>query len=64
MYRAERVEILVEEPSMQVFLRGLLPIVLPEGFALDFNCFIRPHQAQIPKPQSFRTRQDFGTLTR
>lgn len=49
---------------MQVFLRGLLPIVLPEGFALDVNCFIRPHQAQIPKPQSFRTRQDFGTLTR
>lgn len=31
---------------MQVFLRGLLPKVLPEGFALDHNCFIRPHQGK------------------
>lgn len=46
MYRAERLEILVEEPSMQVFLRGLLPRLLPEGFALDVNCFIRPHSGK------------------
>lgn len=44
--RAERVEILVEEPSMEAFLTGLLPRVLPEGFELSKNCFIRPHQGK------------------
>ncbi len=50
-----QLEILVEEPSMEVFLRGILPAVLPDGFALDENCFIRAHegkshlQKEIPK---------------
>lgn len=39
-------EILVEEPSMEHFLRGLLPEVLPEGYLLDQNCFIRPHEGK------------------
>lgn len=41
-----QVEILVEEPSMELFLRGLLPRVLPVGFAIDDNCFIRPHEGK------------------
>lgn len=30
--REARVEILVEEPSMEHFLRELLPVVLPDGY--------------------------------
>lgn len=44
--RQEYLEILVEELSMEYFLRDLLPDVLPEGFILDENCFIRPHQGK------------------
>lgn len=40
------VEILVEEPSMAVFLTGLLPRILPDGYTLNDNCFIRPHQGK------------------
>lgn len=29
---------------MEYFLRGLLPRILPIGFDLDRNCFIRPHE--------------------
>lgn len=42
----ERLEILVEEPSMEFFLRGLLPRVLPAQFRLDENCFIRAHEGK------------------
>lgn len=55
------VEILVEEPSMENFLRVILPQLLPEKYAVDRNCFIRPHegkshlQKSIPKKvQSYR----------
>ena len=40
---------------MENFLRGILPDILPEGFIIDQNCFIRPHegksdlQKSIPK---------------
>lgn len=44
--REARVEILVEEPSMEHFLRELLPVVLPDGYLLDQNCFIRPHEGK------------------
>ena len=44
--REVRVEILVEEPSMEHFLRGLLPKLLPDGYLLDHNCFIRPHEGK------------------
>lgn len=44
--RNERVEILVEEPSMEVVLRHLLPRILPLGYVLDENVFIRPHQGK------------------
>ena len=41
-----QVEILVEEPSMEFFLRGVLPSLLPEGISLDENCFIRAHEGK------------------
>ena len=42
----DRLEILVEEPSMAEVLRGLLPGILPNGWELDVNCFIRPHEGK------------------
>lgn len=41
-----RLEILTEEKSMEVFLRGLLPRILPDGFILDSNCFIHSHEGK------------------
>lgn len=41
-----QIEILVEEPSMKVFLSAVLPKILPEGFGLNINCFVRPHQGK------------------
>ncbi len=41
-----RIEILVEEPSMEAFLRNLLPRILPKGIVVDTNCFIIPHQGK------------------
>ncbi|HMO39096.1 MAG TPA: hypothetical protein PKC76_10215 [Saprospiraceae bacterium] len=49
-----QVEILVEERSMKNVLDIILPQVLPTGYQLGVNCFIRPHegkqdlQKQIP----------------
>lgn len=40
------IEILTEEPSMEYFLRGLLPRILPDDYAVDVNCFIRPHEGK------------------
>ena len=37
MTAAQRLEFLVEEPSMEAFLRGLLPRLLPEGCAFDIR---------------------------
>lgn len=39
-------EIFTEERSMENFLRGLLPRILPSDFQLDINCFIRPHEGK------------------
>jgi hypothetical protein len=44
--RNTTVEILVEEPSMKNVLDIILPQILPEGYALGVNCFIRPHQGK------------------
>ena len=41
-----RVEILVEELSMEVCLRNLLPMFVPSHWVLDVNYFIRPHQGK------------------
>jgi hypothetical protein len=40
------IEILTEEPSMEVFLRGILPNVLPVDYKIDVNCFIRVHRGK------------------
>lgn len=42
----ELIEILVEEPSMKNFLSGILPHILPDGYKLNHNCFIREHQGK------------------
>jgi len=44
--KREQIEILVEEPSMDNFLRVILPKILPEGYKLNDNCFIRPHEGK------------------
>lgn len=41
-----QLEILTEEPSMEYFLRGLLPRILPADYQLDVNCHIRTHQGK------------------
>ncbi|MCK9452185.1 MAG: DUF4276 family protein [Bacteroidales bacterium] len=41
-----RLEILTEEKSMEVFLRGLLPRILLDTFVLDSNCFIHSHEGK------------------
>ena len=40
------VEILLEEPSMENFLREVLPKILPPDYILDNNCFLRPHNGK------------------
>lgn len=53
-----RLEILTEERSMEYFLRGLLPRVLPDEYVLDKNCYIHSHSGKshlmrsIPKKMS------------
>ena len=56
------IEILTEEPSMEHFLRGVLPNVLPDDYKIDVNCFIRAHRGKsdlkrsIPKKmQAYHT---------
>lgn len=46
MRKKNIVEILVEEPSMERFLKGLLPGILPDGYRVDENCFIRTHEGK------------------
>ena len=41
-----RIEILTEEPSMEIFLKGLLPRILPTEYALGVNCFVYPHEGK------------------
>ena len=43
MTAAQRLEFLVEEPSMEAFLRGLLPPLLPEGCAFEIRVFRGKH---------------------
>ncbi len=50
--RNTRVEILVEEPSMENVLNIILPQILPEGYELGINCFVRPHQGKTDLQKS------------
>lgn len=40
------IEILTEEPSMENFLRVILPKILPNDYQLDINCFIHAHEGK------------------
>jgi hypothetical protein len=42
----KRIEILVEEPSMEAVLKELLPKILPAPWELGVNCFIRSHEGK------------------
>lgn len=42
-----RVEFLLEEPSMEIALREVLPKILPKGYRLGSNCFLRPHAGKV-----------------
>lgn len=60
-------EILVEELSMDYFLREVLPQILPPAYKLGENCFIRPHQGKshlkksIPKKVKAFSNMDTPT---
>jgi hypothetical protein len=41
-----RIEFLLEEPSMENFLRIILPQILPDDLSLDVNCYLRPHNGK------------------
>ncbi len=43
MTAARRLEFLVEEPSMEAFLQGLLPRLLPEGCSFEIRVFRGKH---------------------
>ncbi len=42
----KRLEFLLEERSMESFLKGFLPKILPEGYVYNGNYFLRPHQGK------------------
>lgn len=59
-----RLEILTEEPSMENFLRVILPKILPSEYKLELNCFIRTHEGKshLKKsiPKKFKAYPRFG----
>lgn len=59
-----QLEILVEEKSMEEVLRSLLPRILPDGWRLNENCFIRTHEGkqdlQHSLPQKIRAASRTG----
>lgn len=62
--KREQVEILVEESSMNNLLRVILPMILPEGYQLDANCFSRVYEgkADLKKqiPSKIRAYQHYS----
>jgi hypothetical protein len=61
----EQIEILLEEPSMMHFLEDILPFILPEGYVLGENCFLRPHQGKSELRKSIpRKMQVFSNFYR
>jgi Domain of unknown function (DUF4276) len=41
-----RIEFLLEEASMENLLIEILPKILPSGYTLNENCFLRPHNGK------------------
>ena len=56
MSSAERLEIFVEEPSAEAFLRKFLPRVLPATWKLDQNVFVRPHEGKSDLAKSLNQK--------
>lgn len=63
-----RVEFLLEEVSMKNALEVLLPKILPQGFKLNENCFLRPHngKSDLEKsiPKKIKAFSSFGEETK
>lgn len=63
----DRLEILVEESSVAEVLNVILPKVLPDGWTLNENCFVRPHegkqdlQQSIPRKIRAASKKDITT---
>lgn len=63
----DRLEILVEEPSVAEVLQVILPKVLPDGWVLGENCFVRRHegkqdlQQSIPRKIRAASKKDITT---
>lgn len=51
-----RIEILVEEPSAETCLREILPQIVPEGWVIDQNYFIRKHQGKSDLQKSIPSK--------
>ena len=55
----DRLEFLVEEPSIAEVLKIILPKILPQGWILNENFFVRHHQGKTDLkysiPQKFKT---------
>lgn len=62
-YKNEQIEFLLEEPSMENLLKVILPQILPVGYKLGINCFLRPHQGKSDLrksiPKKIRTFSNF-----
>ncbi len=59
----DRLEFLVEEPSIAEVLKVILPKILPQGWILNENFFVRPHQGKSDLKKSIpRKFQAFSEL--
>lgn len=56
MTSSNHLEILVEEQSMAAFLHSFLPRIIPKEYAINQNCFIRPHQGKSDLQKSIRIK--------
>jgi len=51
-----RIEILVEEPSMEECLKEVLPKIVPVGWIMEENYFIRKHQGKSDLQKSIHSK--------
>ena len=63
MLHQTRLEILTEEHSMKAFLDGLLPRILPPGYRIGENCFVRPHKIAAARVGCMLKACNFAWLT-
>jgi len=60
-----RLDFLLEELSMESFLKGFLPKVLPDGYVYNQNYFLHPHQGKSDLLKSIpaKIKIDYGETT-